>query len=158
MSELTDSQITKLNKPDLVILVKKLQADNASLKEDILEKLATITSTVQELKASNEVLHSHVSIQNTVNDKLMKRVVTLERELHLTEQYSRRNCIEIVGIPESVSDNDLEMKTCEILEAIGVNIEADNIEACHRLKKKNRTIVKVVNRKVITDILFKRKN
>ena len=88
MSELTDSQITKLNKPDLVILVKKLQADNASLKEDILEKLATITSTVQELKASNEVLHSRVSIQNTVNDKLMKRVVTLERELHLTEQYS----------------------------------------------------------------------
>ena len=32
------------------------------------------------------------------------------------EQYSRRECIEISGIPASVADNGLESKVLEILE------------------------------------------
>ena len=56
------------------------------------------------------------------------------------QQYIRRNNIEIVGIPSTVSDKDLEKRVVEI-------------EACHCLKdcrnnKENCTIVRFVNRNV----------
>ena len=60
----------------------------------------------------------------------------------------------LLGIQESVSDSDLEKKTCEILEALWVKIKANKIEVRNRLKKKNRT--NIVNRKVIMDILSNR--
>ena len=61
---------------------------------------------------------------------------------------SRRNDVEISGIPQSVSDNQLEEKVVDILKAIDVNITTNEIEVSHRLgKKKENVIVRVINRK-----------
>ena len=39
--------------------------------------------------------------------------------------------MEISGVPESVTDNDLEGKVLKLLEKIDVEVHPDHIEACH---------------------------
>ena len=43
-----------------------------------------------------------------LNDSLQKRVVELESDLARLDQYGRRENIEIAGVPNKVSDKDLE--------------------------------------------------
>ena len=91
-----------------------------------------------------------------VNSKLDVRVATLERNPWKISQYERRNNVEITaGIPNRVDDNNLEQKVCEIFKSIDVDLNSNEIEACHRLpysakedrSKPKRTIIKDVNRK-----------
>ena len=37
-------------------------------------------------------------------------------------QYSRRECIEVVGIPSSVEIDQLELTVCRVIHHIGVNV------------------------------------
>jgi len=52
-----------------------------------------------------------------------------------------------VGIPCSITDDDLENEVVAILSDIDVNVTTESFQACHRLKKKDRVIVKFKNRK-----------
>ena len=77
------------------------------------------------------------------------------------QQYGRRNNLEISGIPDSVTTDDLEDKVIEILSKVDVNVTNNDIEACHRMgKSKNnskKTIVRFVNRKFAKKALINRK-
>ena len=54
----------------------------------------------------------------------------------------------ISEIPQSVSNNQLEEKIVDILKAIDINTASNEIEACHRLGKKNKNVIlRVINRK-----------
>ena len=44
-------------------------------------------------------------------------------------------------------DNVLEQKVCDVFQEIGMDIRDLDIQACHHLKDKDRTIVKFANRK-----------
>ena len=66
----------------------------------------------------------------------MERLVVTEQKCWANEQYSRRKCLEISGIPESVSDNALEDKIQGVLHGINGEVDTENIESCHRLKGK----------------------
>ena len=61
--------------------------------------------------------------------------------------------MEVVGIPMSVRDNVLQQKFCDVIQEIGVDICDRDIQACHRLKDKDQTIVKFTNRKDCLRIL-----
>ena len=49
-------------------------------------------------KKKSELSQKHVS--NAVGTQLRNRIIKLGRETHMSEQYSRRECVEIVGIPQ----------------------------------------------------------
>ena len=75
------------------------------------------------------------------------------------EQYSRRECLEISGIPES-SDNALEHKIQWVLRGIDVEVYTENIESCHRLKgkgSKGSVILKLSKRKDAEKIKLNKK-
>ena len=86
----------------------------------------------------------------------------MERRYYVNEQYSRREYLEISGIPASFSDNGLEYKVLEILEEIDVPIDPSLVGDCHRLpskgsskkKKKRLVIIKLNRRKDIRRILL----
>ena len=59
----------------------------------------------------------------------------------------------IVGIPNSVDNSVLEETVCGVFKKIGVEIDEQDVQACHRVKEKDRTIVKFVNRKDCLQIL-----
>ena len=88
-----------------------------------------------------------------VSSLLTKQMNNVERQCWANAQYSRRECLEVVGIPSSVNVKDLEGKVCTIFNRIGVAIKPDDIEACHRLYNDKKTIVKFSKRKVCQQVL-----
>ena len=73
----------------------------------------------------------------------------MERQCWANAQYSRRECIEVMGIPNSVNINKLEDKVLTVFQIIGCELSLCDFEACHRLRKTSgRVIVKFSRRKV----------
>ena len=91
-----------------------------------------------------------------VNDKLTKQLILIERKFWANEQYSRQECLEISGIPESIQDNDLEDCVTKIFNEYYTPVDPGSIATCHRLKSKARPkkdIVKLSKRKNVFNIL-----
>lgn len=143
---MSKAQLNSLNKPQLVEKFLQLQSD-----------FNGICSTVDKLSEKVESLESSLVVSQRVNTLLSSKVTNLERQLHQLEQYSRRECLEFVGIPSTIEQDKLEDKVCEILQNINVDCCETDIEACHRIKN-NRTIVKFSSRKKIYQIFKVKKN
>ena len=94
---------------------------------------------IENLQIENERLRNRVSYLN-------KRIVTLDSNHNMLEQYGRRNNIEITGIPNTVQDNELENKVIEIFDAIGVEANSADFEDCHRVGKSKNNLKKVIAR------------
>ena len=95
-------------------------------------------------------------VTKTVNDNLLNRIATLERSLHAQEQYSRRECLEIVGISVSIDDKNLQATVWNILNEIDVPCGSEDLEDCYRIKG-DRTILKFRSRRKSSEILRKKK-
>ena len=102
-------------------------------------------------------------VSNT-NTLFVTRVTELEKQQVKVEQCSRRNNVEISGISNEVSDENLEKKKIDICKESGIDLNPYDIEACHRLpsgrvntSNSKRVIVKFVNRKH-SDVSFKKKS
>ena len=78
-----------------------------------------------------------------MNAELCDKMKLLECQFWANEQYSRRECLEISGVPESVTNNDLEGKVLNLLEKTDVEVHIDHIEACHWIKS-NAGLKKVI--------------
>ena len=67
-------------------------------------------------------------------------------------QYSRRECIEVVGILNNI--NELEDKVLIVFQKLGCELSPQDLEACHRLRKNSdRVIVKFSRRKDCEQIM-----
>ena len=97
--------------------------------DDFQNELLNVKNIIiKNLEEENERLRKRVSF-------LDKKVISFESRQNMLEQYRRRNTLEITGIPDSVSQKDLENKVVDILNAIGVNVSNDDSEDCHRIGK-----------------------
>ena len=76
--------------------------------------------------ANNEILDqvcqlnqkfSHIETENSIvkqaNSFLSKRLVDMERQCWANAQYFRRECLEVVGIADSVQNNELEDQSAD---------------------------------------------
>ena len=115
------SSLIKLTREELVNIVLDYQHkfDNS---------LGSINAEILELKTKFTKMESDLAISRNVNTKLVERLVVTERKCWANEQYSRRECLEISGIPESVSDDALEDKIQGVLRGIDVEVDTENIE------------------------------
>ena len=98
-----------------------------------------------------------MKIAKNINNLLSQRVVDLKRQCWANAQYSRRECLEFVGIALSADDNSLEEKVIQVFEKVGCNIDSSNIEACNRITKRNDR-VKFSRRKDCQQVLSVKKN
>ncbi|XP_070543753.1 uncharacterized protein [Ptychodera flava] len=115
--------------------------------------------TVQ-LKANNDRLQDQLTVTQ-------RELSNTQEELHDLQQYSRRNNIEIHGIPQRNGEdtNDIVVR---VAAAVGVDITPSDIDISHRLpSRQNQTqqrhqtpaiIVKFVRRSVRNSIYYARKN
>lgn len=162
-----------------------LQEGSVTL-EDIMEMLKGIQeeqkTTVKDFNKSFEALHDKIEERTTAlevkmrlieeyinetdklrveNITLKKQVTTLENRIEDLENYSRRNCIEIQGIPEEKGENVTDVVK-KVGEALGVKIADDMIDACHRVggrtgeKRPRGIILKLVRRTDKDTIMRKR--
>ena len=158
MAALTEESLNKLSKTDLVALAVNLQDKMETMKSNLNEKVSNLTEEVQKLNTNFELLKSDFSATRIENNSLNERLIALERQCWANAQYSRRECLEITGIPSSVSDKDLEEVVCKAITKAGVDITPDNIEDCHRVGNKGQTIIKFGKRKVSRQVLSVRKD
>ena len=128
------------------------------MKSNLNEKVCNLTEEAQKMNTNFELLKSDFSATRIENNFLDERLITLKRQCWANAQYSRRECLEITGIPSSVSDKDLEEVVCKAITKAGVDITEDDIEDCHRVGNKGQPIIKFGKRKVSRQVLSVRKD
>ena len=121
-------------------------------------KLSDLTSRFDDFLRRYEILNSELTVSKNCNRLLTERIVQLERNAVSNAQYHRRESLEINPVPASISDDVLENSVCRALSLTGHEVKPDDLQPCHRLKKKDTVIVKFKCRKQKRSILINRKN
>ena len=107
-------------------------------KERFVSALSAINDELKELKTDFRKFESDLAISRNINDKLSKQLILVERNCWAHEQYSRREYLDISGIPEYIQDDDLEDCVLKLFNEYDTPVDPANIEACQRLKSKDR--------------------
>ncbi|XP_039276066.1 uncharacterized protein LOC111055986 [Nilaparvata lugens] len=89
------------------------------------------------------------------------RIMQKAAVLGTTNIYSRRNTVEIYGVP-SVADEDVAEVVLQVCKTLNMDVNKDSIDACHRLRKReNRPTagiaVRFVRRSDVETLLQRRK-
>ena len=102
---------------DIKDSLKKASKAKTSLREELTKTKKELQSTKQEL------------------DKEKEETLKVWCAFDDLEQYTRKNSLEIHGIPEHVY-SDTESAVIKVANALQVNIQPDDIEISHKLKGK----------------------
>ena len=142
---------------------KSLEKFLPRLNDDLLDKLKLlIENAVNTLKT--QLQEEMTSMENRMNLKMMS-------EIELLENYNRRKNIRIVGLPESVSDENGKFrgeiceetlqKVVELAKLTGAEVTQNDISIAHRLPgpkgRPRPVIVRFSRRMARLDILRKEK-
>ena len=150
---LSEEAIRKLTKDELVNLSLEYQNKSTST-------LARIQSDIGNLRNHLKTVEADLAITRNVNSKLGERVVSIERQCWGNSQYSRRECLEINGFPESLKNENLEETVLKVFEELDVVVDPSNVEECHWVASRTSkiVIVKLSRHKDTSKILRVKKN
>ena len=117
---LSEAALRKLKKDEMIALTLKFQAKFDKTFSNINRELSVLRNNFKKIE-------SELSVSKNVSSKLHERVIALERNCWGNNQYSRRECLEITGIPDSVSNDDLEKNTIKFFDKLNVTIGPSKI-------------------------------
>ena len=80
------------------------------------------------VKAAMETREEEIS-------KLKRELTDTKAKLDELEQYSRKNCLNIAGVPETAGESTSQLVR-DLAKSIDVNVQLDDIDACHRIGQK----------------------
>lgn len=113
---------------------KRLETDLGTSIEHCHSKIIDNTNMIAEQTAQIAECLKTIATVRQENLELKKQVNDLTTRLAEAEQYSRRNCVEIYGVPEVENENVLQMVK-QVGSAVKFTIEDGMVDACHRLGK-----------------------
>ena len=96
MPKLSEESLNKLTKPELIAFSMNLQEKNESIQHDKKDEVRELKECVKKLE-EQLALSKNISVRSTRN---------MERQCWANAQYSRRECVGVAGIPQSVSASD----------------------------------------------------
>ena len=144
-------------KSNMAALQKKLDDIEASHKF-LSNKYDTVLQTIQETK-KNLTLENQVKKLTDDVKKLSEENYILEVQQDESNQYSRRDTLEVAGIPAVVNDDPAKL-IVEMADLMNIRLSEEDISVAHRLpptkKTKDRLIVKFVRRSK-RDEIYKKK-
>ena len=146
----TRNQLENLSKEELI--------DELISVEDISSKLSDLTSHFDDFMRQYEILNSELAVSKNCNRLLPEIIVQLEKNAVTNAQYHHPESLEINIFPAPIGDDVLENSICWALSPTGHEVKPDDLQSCHRLKKKDTVIVKFKCRKQKRSILINRKN
>ena len=94
---------------------------------------------IEELKRERVALYPKKNING--------RTVDLENKMVELGQYSRRECVELIGLTEDTRGEELENSVVQAFEISGVNVDKRDFHVIHRLGNSKIVIAKLVNRR-----------
>ena len=125
--------------------------------QGLFNRISELPESVDRLVTANEKLNSELLIVRNVNQNLQNRIVNLQKQQSKSEQYNRRNNVEISGI-----SNECVIR---IWKDSGIDVNSLDIEGCHRLplgrnatNTTKRMVAKFLNRKHSAAILQRKKD
>ena len=125
--------------------------------QGLFNRISELPESVDRLVTANEKLNSELLIVRNVNQNLQNRIVNLQKQQSKSEQYNRRNNVEISGI-----SNECVIR---IWKDSGIDVNSLDIESCHRLplgrnatNTTKRMVAKFLNRKHSAAILQRKKD
>ena len=117
----------KLLKKDLIAIVltiqTKLPSDNAEAFE------------IRKLNSKFDIIQSDLIVTKKLNSELSSRLVSVERQYRANTQYSRRERLEVVGIPKEVEQKDFVNKVLSVLKKVGCKIDPTSRIITNSVKK-----------------------
>ena len=126
LHDFIDKSRSELNKITKEMLdVKAIRESLEDIKENVLNKVLE----------ENRKLRKRVEKLEEDKEELYDSISEVQRNLNKQDQYSRRNNIELSGIPDSV--NNLAEIVVKILNSVNIECDSTDIEACHRLPLSN---------------------
>ena len=117
----------------------KLKEDVAELRNLVAKNTKEIQTVRDELTKQNRYVASIEKKLNKVNETVQDHsedITDLQINLDNLEQYSRKNSLEFCGVPDDINMST-DQAVCKIAQAIGVEIQEDDIEISHRIKQKH---------------------
>ena len=121
-------------------------------KSDLIKLIHDRDAELEALSARLDKLERLFSQKNQSD-----RIIELERQLYSQQQYSRRETLEFVGIPDYIEGRNIKKKVVELCVFAGVPVEERSFQAVHRLKNSNTVIAKFVHRKDAINVLRNKK-
>ena len=150
---------------EIQITVATILRENQELKQEILELKSALNANQRETGKLKTNLTKAEKVNDTLRNELnhtrmklkdhIEEMNNLEEKYDDLEQYSRKNSLELLGVPEGAYTSTDEV-VIRIGEAINVDIKPGDIEISHKLKRKTTkpVIVKFVSHKV-KSLLYK---
>ena len=77
-------------------------------------------------------------------------MVSLKRHCWSNSQYSRRECLEVSGFPESLKNEDQEETVLKVFEELNVVVDPSNVENCHWVASRTNKKVNYLDAKMST--------
>lgn len=177
-----NKQLTQLPKsdaftralPDVMAQLNKLRDDQREVVKTLKcsqSKLDEVTKKLDDQSKLLESLNDELKKVQSENSSLQSKVIdlklkcaNLEKASEEAEQYSRRNTLEIRGVP--CFANESPVQSLELVKSIGralnLNITSNSVDYCHRLKSRTdgnppSIVVKFVRRFDARAMLNKRR-
>lgn len=128
------------------VLHEKLQENKDTLQSE-MKKIAGYVKLIDELRSENATLRN--------------KVTSMEQRIEDMESYSRRNSVEVQGIPEEPKENVLNIIK-GVGKALDFEITDSMVDACHRVGRRTEDrprgiIIKFVRRMDKDTMLHKRR-
>ena len=99
-------------------------------------------------------------VSRQIGSKRRVQIVSLERHCWSNFKHSRRECLELSGLPASLENSELEDTALKLFKKLDLEIDSSNIEDCHWLPSKGqkRVIIKFSKWKDANSIWRAKKN
>ena len=140
MTTYSEEPLGKLNKDDLIGIVLSIQSKMESSNAKVLEKLKLLNDKFNKLEVD-------VAIARNLNSLFQSLLVNAGKQYWVNAQYSRRETLETVALPKSLTNDEAETKGCQIFRSLDCNFNKEDLNVCLWLKNKERVIAKFRRRK-----------
>ena len=156
---------------DLQKSVSNILKENAILRDDITQLKSSLQSKEREVSAlktslgkvskTNELLKTELERTKEKLQNQVEEADNLYTTLDDLEQYTRKNSLEIHGIPDDCYSTTEEV-VLKLASVLNVNVNSSDIEISHKIKQRGNNsspiIVKFISHKVKTSLYKERVN
>ena len=100
-------------------------------------ELSDMKNELSELRKNYNNLKADLKVSKSVTEAMKNHIIVLERKCWSNEQYCRRECLEISGIPSNTEAGKLGKTLLKVFEKVDVDVDHKNVKDCHWLKTRN---------------------
>ena len=141
-----------MNKTEVTKRSQDLPQERGSYKENITNLRKEINEIKEDLKELRLLKEKYGP-----QDNLTTRVIAIKKLIAEQDEYSRRETVELVGLPDNTNDGELEDAVIKTFEEAGVKVTKRSFHAIHRLRNKKMVEAKLVNRRDALALLRNKK-